>query len=114
MGANPFSGAVDEDGELWDADGVYVIDASVFPTATGANPMITQQCVSAECYPSVLSTTTIITERRRRRYRYHRTIAGVQKEKNEEENGEEKKPVMEHPQNCHCIAFQENEQFSIL
>ena len=22
--------------------------------------------------------------------------------------------IMEHPQNCHCIAFQENKQFSIL
>ena len=46
MGANPFSGAVDEDGELWDADGVYVMDASVFPTATGANPMITIMRIS--------------------------------------------------------------------
>ena len=46
MGANPFSGAVDEDGELWDADGVYVMDASVFPIATGANPMITTMRIS--------------------------------------------------------------------
>jgi len=41
MGKDPYMGAVDEDGQLWEADGVYVMDASVFPTASGANPMIT-------------------------------------------------------------------------
>ena len=46
MGANPFSGAVDEDGELWDADGVFAMDVSVFPTATGANPMVTTISIS--------------------------------------------------------------------
>lgn len=34
-------GAVDVDGELWEMEGVFVMDASIFPTATGANPMMT-------------------------------------------------------------------------
>lgn len=46
MGSDPYSGAVDEDGELWEAEGVYVMDASVFPTASGANPMISTMSIS--------------------------------------------------------------------
>lgn len=34
-------GAIDENGESWDCDGLYVADASTFPTASGSNPMIT-------------------------------------------------------------------------
>mmetsp|Transcript_1877 Transcript_1877/g.3391 ORF Transcript_1877/g.3391 Transcript_1877/m.3391 type:complete len:497 (-) Transcript_1877:13-1503(-) len=46
MGQNPNAGAVDEDGELWECDNLYVIDASVFPTASGANPMITTMSIA--------------------------------------------------------------------
>ncbi|MDX1601280.1 MAG: GMC family oxidoreductase, partial [Anaerolineales bacterium] len=33
-------GVVRPDGRSWDLDGLYVADASVFPTACGVNPMI--------------------------------------------------------------------------
>ena len=46
MGSDPLSSVVDEDGESWDVDGLFVADASVFPTASGANPMPTTLALS--------------------------------------------------------------------
>jgi choline dehydrogenase-like flavoprotein len=41
MGVSPKVGAVKPDGETWEVKGLYVADASLFPTASGVNPMIT-------------------------------------------------------------------------
>ena len=41
IAASPKDGAVDLQGKSYDADNVYVCDASIFPTAVGVNPMIT-------------------------------------------------------------------------
>jgi choline dehydrogenase-like flavoprotein len=41
MGADPATSVADPRGELHDTPGVWIGDASAFPTATGTNPMIT-------------------------------------------------------------------------
>ena len=46
MGSSSKSSVVDCDGETWECDELYVMDASVFPTASGANPMFTTLAIA--------------------------------------------------------------------
>ena len=46
MGAHPRNSVVDPKGKVWGAEGVYVADASVFPSASGVNPMVTNMAIS--------------------------------------------------------------------
>lgn len=40
MGSDPTVSVVNQMGQVWGVDGLYVADASVFPSASGVNPMI--------------------------------------------------------------------------
>lgn len=46
MGTHPRNSVVDSKGKVWGVEGVYVADASVFPSASGVNPMITNMAIS--------------------------------------------------------------------
>lgn len=39
-------GVVDPRGKVWGVEGLYVADASVFPSASGVNPMVTNMAIS--------------------------------------------------------------------
>ena len=46
MSASPRTGVVDGSGEVWGTKGLHVMDASVFPTASGVNPMVTVMAIA--------------------------------------------------------------------
>ncbi|KAH7865775.1 hypothetical protein Vadar_011040 [Vaccinium darrowii] len=54
MGVEPNGSAVNQMGETWEVDGLYVADSSVFPTALGVNPMVTVQAIAYCTAQSVL------------------------------------------------------------
>lgn len=46
MGADRKTSVVDTRGECWDVQGLWVADASLLPTATGVNPMVTTEAMA--------------------------------------------------------------------
>ncbi|KAF2087050.1 long-chain fatty alcohol dehydrogenase [Saccharata proteae CBS 121410] len=46
MGAKAGTSVVDARGRVWEAEGLYVADASVFPSASGVNPMVTNMGIA--------------------------------------------------------------------
>jgi choline dehydrogenase-like flavoprotein len=46
MSVYPQDGVVDPQGRVWGTEGLYVSDASVFPSASGVNPMVTNMAIS--------------------------------------------------------------------
>ncbi|KAL7544966.1 hypothetical protein ACHAWF_014357 [Thalassiosira exigua] len=46
MGVDATTSVVDCDGEVWECDGLFVADASVFPTSSGSNPMMTTLAIA--------------------------------------------------------------------
>ncbi|XP_057250907.1 long-chain-alcohol oxidase FAO4A isoform X2 [Beta vulgaris subsp. vulgaris] len=54
MGINPRTSVVNQRGESWEVEGLYLADSSVFPTALGVNPMVTVQAISYCTTQSVL------------------------------------------------------------
>jgi hypothetical protein len=46
MSATERQGVVDPQGRVWGTEGLYVTDASIFPSASGVNPMVTNMAIA--------------------------------------------------------------------
>lgn len=46
MSAKPQNGVVDPSGKVWGTQNLFLADASVFPSASGVNPMITNMAIA--------------------------------------------------------------------
>jgi long-chain-alcohol oxidase len=46
IGSSPATSATKPDGEIWEARGLYVMDGSSFPSASGVNPMVTIEAIA--------------------------------------------------------------------
>ena len=56
MGADPQTSVANPYGELHDTPGVWIGDASAFPTASGTNPMITIMALARRTSEAMLAT----------------------------------------------------------
>ncbi|XP_022981713.1 long-chain-alcohol oxidase FAO4A-like, partial [Cucurbita maxima] len=56
MGIGARDSVVDQRGETWEVEGLFIADSSVFPTALGVNPMVTVQAIAYCTAQSVLET----------------------------------------------------------
>lgn len=54
MGIDPNTSVVNQMGETWEVEGLFLADTSVFPTALGVNPMLTVQAIAYCTAQSVL------------------------------------------------------------
>ncbi|KAK7250710.1 hypothetical protein RIF29_33317 [Crotalaria pallida] len=54
MGNDPKESVVNQMGETWEVEGLYLADTSVFPTALGVNPMVTVQAIAYCTAQSIL------------------------------------------------------------
>ena len=55
MGTDPAESVADGRGELHDVSGVWIGDASAFPTAPGVNPMVTIMCLAHRTAEAMLA-----------------------------------------------------------
>ncbi|KAA0052249.1 long-chain-alcohol oxidase FAO4A isoform X2 [Cucumis melo var. makuwa] len=56
MGSGAKDSVVNQRGETWEVEGLFIADSSVFPTALGVNPMVTVQAIAYCTAQSVLET----------------------------------------------------------
>ncbi|KAI1081402.1 long-chain fatty alcohol dehydrogenase [Whalleya microplaca] len=55
MSTSPEAGVVDELGKVWATDNLYIADASVFPSGSGVNPMLTIMAIADHIARGILS-----------------------------------------------------------
>ena len=54
MGNSPVHSATQPSGETWEVKNLYVADASLFPTASGVNPMVTTEAIAIHVAANVI------------------------------------------------------------
>lgn len=59
MGVSPKTSVVKPGGETWEVKNLFVADASVFPSATGVNPMVTTEACALYVADTVLQSDAV-------------------------------------------------------
>lgn len=59
MGISPQTSVVKPTGETWEVKNLYVADASVFPTASGVNPMVTIEAIALHIASNIIDNTKL-------------------------------------------------------
>ncbi|KAI9032768.1 hypothetical protein CLU79DRAFT_830604 [Phycomyces nitens] len=59
MGASPNTSVTQQTGETWETNNLYVCDASLFPTASGVNPMVTTETIAVHVSRSIVNSTKL-------------------------------------------------------
>lgn len=54
MSTSPKTGVVDPRGRVWGTQDLYVVDASIFPSASGVNPMVTNMAIADWCSQGIV------------------------------------------------------------
>lgn len=54
MSTSPKTGVVDPRGRVWGTEDLYVVDASIFPSASGVNPMVTNMAIADWCSQGIV------------------------------------------------------------
>lgn len=55
MGSSPRTAVIDEQNQCYEARGLYVADASAFPTSSGVNPMLTIMAIAHRAAQAIKS-----------------------------------------------------------
>ncbi|KAG1472676.1 hypothetical protein G6F56_001399 [Rhizopus delemar] len=59
MGSSPKTSVVKPTGETWEVKNLYIADASVFPTASGVNPMVTIEAIALHIASNIIDNTKL-------------------------------------------------------
>jgi long-chain-alcohol oxidase len=70
MGIDPTQSVVNEYGETWGCANIFICDASVFPTSSGVNPMLTVLAIADGIADSVVDRVRKIQTKSKHRGRH--------------------------------------------
>ena len=56
MSDRKMNGVVDPSGKVWEREGLYIADGSVFPTSLGVNPQLTIMATARHIADQILAT----------------------------------------------------------
>mmetsp|Transcript_16517 Transcript_16517/g.20121 ORF Transcript_16517/g.20121 Transcript_16517/m.20121 type:complete len:109 (+) Transcript_16517:1682-2008(+) len=72
MGTNPRTSVVDDRGQSWEMPSLYIADTSLFPTASGVNPMLTCLALASIVADNIIQDLNSLSHKENQQYRHRR------------------------------------------